>query len=174
MKQAKILSLALLCCLYLLTSCGDAGIQVKVGGEYDTDFGANQAGLELLQNFNESASTSVNSEIKDFGDRILELEVTSLVITMRDFRENQNSITGEIIIEANNIEFNSGPVELSNGAIIPLQANQSNFNNLSNRLKNGDVSIALEVNADEPFGDNNFDIELAITAFATVQVDENQ
>lgn len=154
----------------LLVNCGDAGVQIKVGGDYETPFSANNPALEFAPTFSESASTTVNSEIREYGDVISQLEVKSLTITMENY---DNTITGEIIINLSGSTFSSGSVSITEGSVIALTPDQSNgLEIVSNRLQNGDVSIGLTLNTDGPIGDSAFDMNLAILAFATVQVDE--
>ncbi|MEQ8904751.1 hypothetical protein [Ekhidna sp.] len=172
MKQVKFICIGLgMLSFMLLTNCGDAGVQIKVGGDYETVFNANQAGLEFLQSYSESASTTVNSEIREYGDFITQLEIKSFTITMKDF---DNTVTGEIIIDLSGSTFSTdGSVTITDGAVIPLTPDQANGLEIaSNRLQQGDVSIGLTLNTDSPIGDNAFDMNLAILAFATVQVDE--
>ena len=78
MKHAKYLFLGIFCSA-MVFSCGDAGVEIKVGGDYETDFNASQAGLEFASSFNESSSTTVNSEISDYGDLITKLEVNLVI-----------------------------------------------------------------------------------------------
>lgn len=166
MKQLKHLFTALLLTsMAFMLSCGDAGVQIKVGDEYATSFPV--VGLNLLGTLDPPAqSTEINQDLLDYGDYIKDIQVKSVVIS---FENVETPFIGQFNLNISGQSFSSGNTTISNTSSI--EAISINLVSLQSILQNGEVSIDFDISSSDVNIDDNFDFIVSLEVFAIVQAD---
>lgn len=150
-----------------LFSCGEAGVQVRIGDDFDTELQVNNA--QLLTSASISKSTTIYSELREYGEFITDVEVTQLVLSLANYT---GSTTGQVIIEIAGETFDTGnefAFQDGNSFTFP---NTVAFSNVAARIQSGEVNISITSITEDPLGDDNFEFVFTATVFATAS-DEN-
>ena len=147
-----------------LVSCGEAGVQIKVGDDFDT--GLDVLALGVVGTASGNESTSINDELLDYGDFINEVEVQSLSLS---FDNVESSFLAEIELNIQGQIVNTGEIEISNTNSEELT--NINLTALEPILRTGDVNIGFTITTDDPLADNDFDMIVTMNVFATIQAD---
>lgn len=166
MKQLKFLfTTLLLASMAFMLSCGDAGVQIKVGDEYATSFQV--IGLGTFGRLDPPAqSTEINQELLDYGDVIKDIQVKSVVIS---FDNVETPFTGQFNLNINGQAFGSGNTTISNTSSI--EAISINLISLQDILRDGELTIDFDISSADPNADNDFDFIVSLEVFATIQAD---
>ncbi|MEQ9404261.1 MAG: hypothetical protein RIM99_11775 [Cyclobacteriaceae bacterium] len=170
MKQ-KIRSLLLIfSAAAVLFSCGDAGVQVRVGDDFETNFQI--VGAASQTSVSQTLNTTVNQELRDYGNFILDVEITQMTLTLTNFTGAVPPTNGQIVLTIAGETFDTG-------SGFSFQDNSSfTFNNatslatVADRIQNGEVGVGLSISNTAGLGDNDFDIVITMSILATVG-DEN-
>lgn len=151
----------------VLFSCGEAGVQVRVGDDFETTFAINGAG-GIDQIPPATNRTTINQELREYGDILSDVEVTELVVSLRGYDQTN---TGQIVLDITGSTFDTGTgFELSNTSTSTF-TNTDILSSLATQIRNGELSIGLAMNADAPFGDDAFEVVITMSILATASED---
>ena len=149
-------------------SCGEAGVQVRIGDDFETVLNVAGPFVELGSSAEVQQTTSINSELKEYGDFITDVEITQLTLSLANY---SGSTTGQVVIEISGETFTTPadwPFVDGSSYTFP---NSVSFANVASQIENGEVSIGISCNTDAPFGDNDFDFVFVATVLATAKAD---
>lgn len=150
-----------------LFSCGKAGVQVRIGDDFDTELAVNNA--QLLTSASVGKNTSIYNELLDYGDFISDVEITQLVLTLVNY---SGSTTGQVVIEIAGETFDTGnDFAFQDGSSFTFP-NTVAFDNVAARIESGEVRIDISSITEDPLGDDSFEFVFTATVFATAS-DEN-
>lgn len=167
MKHSKFLLTGMIALSFILfTSCGDAGVQIKVGDDYSTNF--NIRSLNLIGSYSDGASTTINDELLDYGNFIEKVTINSIDIS---FDNIETPFNGQIVLNISGQTFDTGMTSFSNNNVI--EARLTNLSAVESILESGDVSINFQLAAqDQLLADDDFDLAVTLEVFATVKADQ--
>ena len=163
MKKIKSLLLSLATAALLL-SCGDAGVQVRIGDDFETEFDV--IGASSFTAINLNLNTTIESETAEYGDLLQSVDISELTISFQDY---SGSTTGQITVTIAGEVFDTGtgfPFEQGStftfSNVVPLS-------NIANQIEqSGDLGISLSASSADPFGDSDFKFIVSLRAEAIV------
>ena len=166
----RSLLLLLLTATALVISCGEAGVQVRVGDEYISDF--NITGAAAFTSFNANPiDVEVNSDLVEVGAILSDIEVQDLFIETQNY---DGGATGTLTFEVSN--FTGGSVSVS--VPFPTTASteitdQAFLNAVAGQIQNSDISIRVLLDIPPPttLGDNDFTVQVRMTVYGTASED---
>lgn len=161
--------------LVTLSSCGDAGVQVRVGDEFDTGFEVLNFALSgLVTDFR---STTIRQELLEYGDFITELDITSIRL---GFDQVDIPFDADLILtianQSRSVEqsISRSNIQVTNATEIFLTSadNEIDLLALANILRTeGELVVEYEVSTTDFSRPDFFDIDLTFEVFATIKAD---
>lgn len=165
----SLLLVSLVASMVTMFSCGEAGVQVRIGDDFETVLNVAGQFVDLASSASVQRNTSINGELRDYGQFVTDVEITQLVLSLANY---SGSTSGRVVIEIAGETFDTGadwPFVDGSSFTFP---NTVAFDNVASRIESGEVSITISVDTADPFGDNDFDFVFTATVFATAS-DEN-
>lgn len=164
----SLLLIFLAASMVTMFSCGEAGVQVRVGDDFETVLNVAGQFVELASSAEVQKNTTINAELKEYGEFVTDVEVTQLVLSLDNYG---GSTTGQVVIEIAGETFDTGAGwAFENGSSFTFP-NTVAFDNVASRIESGEVSIGISCNTDDPFGDDDFDFVFTATVFATAKAE---
>lgn len=147
-----------------LHSCGEAGVQVKVGDDYSSDFQVTN--LLLIGLASGTESTDINQELLDFGSFIENVEVKSLRL---EFEGVDNPFTASIDLNLSGQAISLPNIEVLNSN--SYEITNINLSAIENIIQTGEVNVGYDISSSDPNALNLFTMSLIFEVFANVQAD---
>lgn len=144
-------------------SCGDAGVQVRVGDDYPNEIQVSNFGSEM--SFSGFVTTDVNNDLLDFGAIISELTVERVEVSVQNF---DGSITGDLDVSTfGSPLFSETGITLENGTIATF-TNAAGLNSLAANLQSSDITLEVDASSMSMLGDDDFQVIITIIVDAIV------
>lgn len=173
MKKTLLLLPTILICLGTFNSCGDAGVQVRIGDQFETEFSV--VNFLLTGLVSGSETTTIRQDLLDYGDFITDLDINSLVLGFEGVDapfEADLTLTfaNQSRTVVQNVDIPN--IQILNSTQRIIDASELDFLAIANILQNdGEIIVSHEVSSTDPDRLDFFDINLTFEVFATVQAD---
>lgn len=165
MKKIRSLLIIFLLATFLL-GCGEAGVQIRVGDDYETIFIIDNQAFDTV--IDRSANTTIREDLREYGDFLDNVDVNRLEISFENYTGNT---TGQIIVTLAGETFDTGPGVAINQNSTFTFTNTTSLASIASRIQQGDIGLDLDATTTGPLGDDNFEIIVTIEVLATVGED---